>query len=218
MEANFWHEKWESGAIAFHQTQVNPALLTHGPAFFGKEHRVLVPLCGKTADLLWLSERTDRVSGVELSGRAIGDFFAENKLQAEKTSLVNGTRSIAGNIALYEYNFFDFPGEEDGIKYDRVYDRAALVALPEDMRRKYAAALLDLLAPGAAVLLVVLEYDQSEMQGPPFSVSPAHIEELFAARCEIEFLGVEDLKDDKLFSRGITWLKEHAVRLTLRPA
>lgn len=39
-----------------------------------------------------------------------------------------------------------------------MYDRAALVALPEDLRKRYVQHLASLLPAGAAVLLVTMDY------------------------------------------------------------
>jgi len=54
-----------------------------------------------------------------------------------------------------------------------VYDRAALVALPGPQQGRYLAQLCALMPPAFKGLLVTLEYDQSEMQGPPFAAPSA---------------------------------------------
>jgi thiopurine S-methyltransferase len=63
---------------------------------------------------------------------------------------------------------------------DAVYDRAALVALPEDMRKRYAAHLLEITGK-APQLLISYEYDQSLMEGPPFSVSNEEVRRHYAS-------------------------------------
>ena len=57
---------------------------------------------------------------------------------------------------------------------DAIYDRAALVALPEEMRNRYTAHLMEI-TDKAPQLLICYEYDQNLMEGPPFSVSNEEI-------------------------------------------
>ncbi len=87
MEPAFWHKRWADNQIGFHQGQVNSYLQTHWPAL-GLEtgSRVLVPLCGKSLDLVWLAGQGYRVLGVELSRRAVEDFFREHGLEARCSS------------------------------------------------------------------------------------------------------------------------------------
>ncbi|MDP2246790.1 MAG: thiopurine S-methyltransferase, partial [Nitrosomonadales bacterium] len=45
MEANFWHQKWERGEIAFHQHEANPLLVSHIDQLnLEKGKRVFLPL------------------------------------------------------------------------------------------------------------------------------------------------------------------------------
>lgn len=69
-----------------------------------------------------------------------------------------------------------------------VYDRAALIALPPEMRKLYAAKLEELLQPGSRILLITLAYDQQKMKGPPFSVQDEEVESLFSTGFTIEQL------------------------------
>ncbi len=58
---------------------------------------------------------------------------------------------------------------------DALYDRAALVALPADLRPGYVGHTQSLLKTRAMQLLITLEYDQSAANGPPFSVLPDEV-------------------------------------------
>src|SRR5699024_2930193 len=84
MNQDFWLQKWERNEIGFHEAEGN-RLLPRGwpaaevPAGAG----VLVPLCGKSVDMLWLASRGYRVVGVELSEQAVRAFFAEHGLQPQ---------------------------------------------------------------------------------------------------------------------------------------
>ena len=57
---------------------------------------------------------------------------------------------------------------------DAIYDRAALVALPGEMRDRYSAHLIDI-THAAPQLLISYGYDQTAMDGPPFAISPEEV-------------------------------------------
>lgn len=70
---------------------------------------------------------------------------------------------------------------------DAVYDRAALVALPETLRQQYTAHLIQL-THRAPQLLICYEYDQGVMSGPPFSVNDEEVKQHYAAPYHISLL------------------------------
>jgi thiopurine S-methyltransferase len=162
-----WLERWQKGNIGWHELRGNLSLQKHWTAS-GK--RVLVPLCGKTLDLIWLESQGNEVVGVELSEIAIKAFFDENEIEyslieAALTAYVAKEHSIT----IYCGDFFEF---SDG-PFDAYYDRGALIALPAEVRQAYVKHTQTLLDAGAAQLIICLEYDDSIATGPPFSV-PAH--------------------------------------------
>ena len=63
---------------------------------------------------------------------------------------------------------------------DVVWDRASLVALNPHQRGTYADMIERLSAPSAQLLLNVFEYNQDEMDGPPFSVPQKAVEDLYS--------------------------------------
>jgi thiopurine S-methyltransferase len=139
---------------------------------------VLVPLCGKSVDMVWMAGRCGSVTGVETAGEAVEAFFREQKLSPEISKKGRFEIYRAGNIELWKGNFFDFP-ESRAPEYKLIYDKAALVALPQVMRERYAKKLTNLTSGKTRILLHHFIYNQDEMAGPPFSVSPDEIEELF---------------------------------------
>lgn len=159
-----WLERWKVGRTGWHEPGGNRNLQRHWRAS-GK--RVLVPMCGKTPDLLWLEAQGNEVVGVELSEIAAKAFFDENDIGYV---LVNGPlveyRAVDRQIEIYCGDFFEFrqPG------FDAHYDRGALVALPADLRPEYARHTSSLLSEDAAQLVIAVEYDQSVCAGPPFSI------------------------------------------------
>lgn len=159
-----WLQRWEQGNIGFHRRDVQPALLRH---WRPKGGSVLVPLCGKSLDLRWLAERGHTVVGVELAERAIRDFFAEQRLGCDRRDGALPTWTARElPITIHQGDYFAL----GGLHSDALYDRAALVALPPNLRPAYAAHTDRLLRDGAFRLLVTLDYDQSAIAGPPFSV------------------------------------------------
>lgn len=180
MEEQFWHERWQSNATAFHEGRPNELLQRHLPALgLPQGARILVPLCGKSRDLHWLLAQGYRVAGVELSRLAVEQLFAE--LGTTPRIATDGAlaRWEADGLVLHVGNLFALDPAALGT-VDAIYDRAALVALPEPMRRDYAAHLVAL-APGAPQLLISFEYDQALLAGPPFAVTEAEITRLYGA-------------------------------------
>lgn len=169
MDANFWHKKWAKDDIAFHLSEVNPLLIKHFSALsLRKGSRVFVPLCGKTRDISWLLDNGYRVAGAELSKVAIVQLFAELGVTPEISSAGKLERYSATNIDIFVGDIFDLSNDLLG-SVDAIYDRAALVALPLEMRHRYTAHLMQM-TNKAPLLLICLEYAQSLMDGPPFSI------------------------------------------------
>ncbi|MBM7035851.1 thiopurine S-methyltransferase [Vibrio ulleungensis] len=175
---DFWHQKWASNKIGFHQIEVNPHLEKHwfkiAPT---KEQSVLVPLCGKSEDLIWLSRFHNNVIGCELSDIAVKSFFAEH-LYTPTVITLDSSHSLYefDEISIYVGDIFTAPLTP----VDRIYDRAALIALPETLRIDYSKRMDQLLVSGGKMLLITLSYPQHEKQGPPFSVERQEIERLFS--------------------------------------
>ncbi len=177
-DPEFWHSKWASNQIGFHLDDVNPLLIEHWHRTEPKrEDKIFVPLCGKSEDLVWLATKHNQVHGVELSSIAVRSFFAEH-FYTPLVIQLNAHHELYqfDELSIYTGDYFTAPVEA----YDIVYDRAALVALPEEMRKEYVERLKSLLNLGGRILLVTLDYEQHEMAGPPFSVPQEEIEQLFA--------------------------------------
>lgn len=195
MDANFWIQAWSEGRTNFHKEKYNEKLLAHFPRLNPEiGQRVLVPLCGKSKDLLWLSKQGLKVHGIELHEQAVKDFFTENNLPVPSRSQdENYINYSEENIRLSCGDFFKLPQSE---VYDFVYDRASLVALPAPMRKDYSQVIKRSLRSGGKYLLVVFEYNQAELDGPPFSVSEKEIHELYDDSFKITHLESETLQNE----------------------
>lgn len=166
-----WLDRWANGRTGWHEEDGNAGLKAHWPSIqppANRRSRVLVPLCGKTPDLLWLTEQGHEVVGVELSGIAIRQLFAEHDLNYRVEEGQHLDRYIADEIPLTLYcgDYFRFEDEP----FDALFDRGSMVALPDAMRLTYIEHTKQLLIPGATKMIITLEYDQSVTPGPPFSV------------------------------------------------
>ena len=188
MKAEFWHDRWKSNQIGFHNDAVNARLEEHWPGL-GIESgaAVFVPLCGKSLDMHWLQERGHPIVGVELSSIAIHDFFDEAGISPSQEQVGSLMRSSAKGFDLYCGDLFDLEAAQ--VSMTRAcYDRGSLIALPPDLRARYAEHLTRILPAPMTILMIILEYDQSKMNGPPHSVSREEVEKLFGGEFESQEL------------------------------
>jgi len=180
MEPQFWHEKWEKNQTGFHLSEVNPLLSAYYEALGLKsEQTVFLPLCGKTLDIVWLREQGLKVIGVELHEPAVKALFDGMASPYSVTDDGPFLRYSAEGVTVFVGDFFALTPERIGY-IDALYDRASIVALPQEMRVDYVSH-LKALAGQAKQLLINYEYDQSVMSGPPFSVSNIEITDYYKA-------------------------------------
>jgi thiopurine S-methyltransferase len=218
MHAEFWHRRWERSEIGFHEGEVNAYLQQHWQALSLPEGaQVLVPLCGKSLDLAWLAGQGYQVLGVELSRKAVEDFFSENQLTPHVSQSGEFTCYQAGNLQIYCGDFFALSSEQVA-QCQGLYDRAALIALPAPMRERYVAHLSQIVPNGCQALLVSLDYDQEQMSGPPFAVADAEVEQLYGTGWQLERLQQLDVLGGnwRFLQRGLTRLEESVYRLRKR--
>ncbi|MBD9461614.1 thiopurine S-methyltransferase [Pseudomonas sp. Pdm06] len=217
MEPEFWHKRWSSNQIGFHLPEVNPYLQHFWPQLgLERGSRVLVPLCGKSLDLLWLAHQGYSVLGVELSEKAATDFFLEHQLEPSVSE--EGVFKVfrAADIEIRCGDFFALD-REDVADCTALYDRAALIALPAPMREQYAAHLQRIL-PNGVGLLITLDYHQDEMPGPPFSVGNDEVQRLLGDAWRLEILQEHDVLGEswKFLQAGVTRLDERVYRISSR--
>jgi len=219
MEHDFWQQRWREGRIAFHQDDVTPLLRQYWSTLeLPVGSCVFVPLAGKTHDMAWLAAQGHRVLGVELSSIAIEAFFAEHGLVPERRESRYGLHHAAGNIELICGDAFALDAE---LLADccGVFDRAAVIALPPDMRQRYAAELYSRLPAGCRGLMITLEYPQPEKSGPPFSVDEDEVRALYGHDWRIELLERRDILSEQpaFVAEGVTRLTTSAYRIQRNP-
>jgi len=188
MQPDFWHQRWADNQIGFHQSAPTPLLLKHWPALgITPGAQVFVPLAGKSLDMAWLASQGHRVLGVELSQLAVEQFFAEHDLQPGIHETKYGRHYVANGIELICGDAFAL--DADALRdCAAVFDRAALIALPPELRERYASELYASLPTGSRGLLVTLEYPQEERPGPPFSVTEDEVRAVYSRDWQVDLL------------------------------
>ena len=213
MDASFWHQRWERGEIAFHEGQPNSLLVAYfNRLSLAEGARVFLPLCGKTRDIAWLLGHNYRVAGVELSALAIDELFRDLALDPDISAIDQLTHYRAKDIDIFVGDIFALSADRLG-PVNAVYDRAALVALPDGTRREYAAHMSNLTC-AAPQLVISFDYDQSLMEGSPFSVTEEEITQLYGSNYKltpIEHKNVAGGLKGKVAAKETAWLLQKAI-------
>jgi thiopurine S-methyltransferase len=193
---DFWRARWKEKRIGFHQAHPS-LLLTELYALFKPEpkSRVLVPLCGKSLDLVWLADQGHEVVGVEAVEQAVEEFRAENPGRED--------------IELLAEDFFQLRAKKLG-RFRWIFDRGALVAMDYGQQEKYAQHEASFLEPEGRIFLLTVEYDDTVMSGPPFSVPDSKVRELYAGARLIERLAERDCLEQRFIERGLKVMTEAA--------
>lgn len=187
METSFWHQKWETADIGFHKSEANPLLVQHFERLnVAKGSRVFLPLCGKTRDIAWLLVNGYQVAGAELSKIAVNQLFKELGVEPEISTIGELECYQSKNIDIFVGNVFDVSKDVLGA-VDAIYDRAALVALPFEMRCRYSAHLTQV-SDAAPQLLICYQYNQNLMDGPPFSITEEEVKQHYAAMYDLRLV------------------------------
>ncbi|MFG1264932.1 thiopurine S-methyltransferase [Xanthobacter aminoxidans] len=187
MEPGFWQARWETKQIGFHEGKPNAYLVKHLDRLgLAPGARIFLPLCGKTRDIAYLLGQGFAVAGAELSRIAVEELFAELEVVPEITAAGDLLRFSAPGLDIFQGDIFALTAETLG-PVDAVYDRAALIALPPDMRPRYAAH-VTAITGAVPQLVVTIVYDQSLVGGPPFSVPSVEVHALHDAGYRVTHL------------------------------
>ena len=195
MNPEFWHKRWQEKRIGFNQSDVNPLLVNYFDQLdLSTGSRIFVPLCGKSIDMVWLAAQGYDVVGVELVETAVQAFFAEQNIQpivsqhvenpdikCYQGQLVDGDEQRT--ITLWAADIFALTSTDLGT-IDAIYDKAALIALPADMRPDYSEQIRKV-SDNAPQLLITLNYDQSKKDGPPFSINHEKVQQYYGSHYQI---------------------------------
>lgn len=210
MDKDYWLDRWKQMEIGFHQNETNPYLQEYWKKLaLMPDSEVLIPLCGKSCDMLWLRAQGYQILGVELSNLAARSFFEENSLSLQCTERDSFIQLEHDHLQILCGDFFDLK-KEHVTHVEAIYDRAALIALPTHMRKQYVDHLLNILPKKVPILLIALDYPESEMSGPPFSVSMEEIKSLYHSYTHIVRLVHHDVleQNPRFQEKGLSRLHE----------
>lgn len=202
MEISYWQSRWAKDKTGWHMNTVYPVLPKVWPNITIKENGcVLVPLCGKSLDLQWFIRQGYHVVGVDASSKAhyrVMDRMDEPFTEDDS----HGFHIYRSNsIELWEGDFFKVPVKEFPTP-DLIYDKASIIALSAKKRSRYAQKIIDLSGPSTHILMQTFEYDQKEMNGPPFSVDEETVRRMFGTRFSLHVLHEQSkLKELNRFQR-----------------
>lgn len=183
----FWEQAWKEGRTGFDRPEPHPFLVEHfGSVADGSGNRVLVPLCGATVDMIELADRGYLPIGVEVSRAAVELFFERCGLGPSEESIDGGILFAAGPYRILLADFFRITPDEIG-PIDLLYDRAALIAMPEQTRGRYIEQTLRLCGGAVPGLLICIERESES--GPPFSVARDEVDRLCDRSWHISELG-----------------------------
>jgi thiopurine S-methyltransferase len=218
MQPEFWHQRWALDQIGFNQPHVNPYLQRFWSELgVKKRERVFVPLCGKSVDMTWLVQQGVSVVGVELSEKAVEDYFSACNVQPMTEQ--RGTFKVysQGGCEIWCGDFFKLTAKDIG-NCSVLYDRAALIALPPEMRWRYVQHLNKILPADCRGLLITLDYEQSEVAGPPFSVAEDEVVQLLSLEWRLKVIAEENVLEQsrKFADAGATRLSEQVYSLFRR--
>ncbi|XP_059174982.1 probable thiopurine S-methyltransferase [Physella acuta] len=203
----FWKDRWDDRHIGFHQADVHKMLSKHFTKLIpdGKANKVFFPLCGKAVDMSWLASQGYNIVGVDGVKKALEEFFTDQGIEYSVEDVNhNGHnfklfKSKDGKIRLYCTDIFNFTPDIEGT-FDAVWDRGALVALNREDVSGYVKNMKKLLSPNGRILMEVMEYDVSIMDGlegpskppPPHPMYEDQIKALYEPECEVHFIERDD--------------------------
>ncbi|MDO8990521.1 MAG: thiopurine S-methyltransferase [Sideroxyarcus sp.] len=190
---HLWLKFWRDERTDFHQSAVNPLLSKFWSSLeLVPASRVFVPLCGKSLDMIWLAQQGHEVIGVELSPVAVADFFRENGLHPVLRQMGAFTLWSDGGLSILCGDYFALTKADLG-QFDTVYDRAALTALPENIRAQYVAQLRRLVPETARVFLLTVEDAAEHATMQQANGVDEEIKGLYSAGFEIDLAYVESV-------------------------
>ncbi|XP_008297401.1 probable thiopurine S-methyltransferase [Stegastes partitus] len=215
-----WEERWHQDRTTFHQPHVHNLLENNiDKVLAGRSGvRFFFPLCGKAVDMKWLADRGHPVVGVEISEKAVRQFFEENNMTytEEPVAAIPGAKVFKNsekNISLYQCDLYNFSRSVEG-EFGAIWDRGSLVAINPRDREKYAALMMSLMATDCRYLLDTLLYNPTLYKGPPFFVPDEQVHDLFGSSCDVELLQSVDALTDRHRNWGLDFLTEKVHLIT----
>jgi thiopurine S-methyltransferase len=174
---DFWDHRFRSGVTPWEAGQAPQALREFSAGYKPATEaapRVLIPGCGSAWDAAFLDRQGWDVTALDFSAAAV---------DAARVTLGDSWRGV-----LLQADFFAFsPGQ----RFDVIYERAFLCALPRSLWPAYAPRMAEILRPGG--VLAGSFFVTDEPKGPPFGILPQQLDDLLAPHfTRLEDRPVED--------------------------
>lgn len=209
-----WDDRWKTGRIAFHKTDVHASLRKYCDDYIlesiiGGGAKILVPLCGKTVDMVYLSQKrpVGEVIGIDGIPKSIKEFITENpELNIIEQPLPPSTTTATttnvettvvqkyqgDKISLYVNDFFNVTLQDIGnVPVDGIWDRGSLVAIEPSLREQYVQQISQFIKkPNGKYLLVAVV--RSTTAGPPYSIDQAEVQRLFGKQDWVDSIQLLD--------------------------
>lgn len=216
-----WEAEWKKGNTSFHLPEVNSKLLNNLDILLGSgdpvsesqpQKTVLLPLCGKTKDIVHLHSLGHNVIGCEWIEQACLEFFSENNIEFTKSPLEGADGSLYtssdGRIRLFQCDFLHLTEQMVGCQVDAVWDTQSLVSINPRDRKQYVRTVKSLLADHFQYLLVTIEYEPFAHLGRPHSISYNAVKELYGSFSNVKFVAqvpaAAPLKSD--WKENVFWM------------
>tara|TARA_B100000989_G_scaffold298534_1_gene288314 strand:+ start:1408 stop:2049 length:642 start_codon:yes stop_codon:yes gene_type:complete len=207
----YWENRWVTNQTGWHRSVYNDLMVKYWPKLgIPTDSKVLVPLCGKSLDMLWLAEKGHAIVGIEFTRVAVERFFSENKLEHTIVKHPSYIEFSSDRFTIFNGNILVIPS--DLIQAEAWYDRAAMIAINPDLREDYVSQIRQQTKVGAVGLLITYSYPQEEMEGPPFSLNYDDVFQLFQDGFRVECLETIELEDEK--ERGLSRINSSVFALT----
>lgn len=220
MQLDFWKEVWKEQRLGFDQVEVNYYLKKALPSWLSESYEtIFVPLCGRSIDMWEIHRSGHHVTGVECFEGALQDFDKKYALNLEKVSVRDSVDCLKNlDFKLYCADFFELTSADIQKRKGplKIWDRAALVALPPEMRLAYYDQIEKLCIDRLDWLCLLFSFDADTNFGPPFSVNYEEVEEKMLSKgYSVEVLEERILKpqNPKFVEAGIGAFKETLIRV-----
>jgi thiopurine S-methyltransferase len=196
-----WETQYStSGDKDWFRDAVNEKLLGHMEELVGPAARngqvesraILVPLCGRTKDMIYLYNQGHTVVGCEWVDSVCVQFFSENNIPFTKSPIesLGGSlyQSEDGRLRVYQCDFLLLTPELLNLKFDSVLDIQSLNHINPRDRKQYVRVVRSLVKDEFRYLLVTIEYEPFAHRGRPHSISYNAVKELFGSFSNIKFV------------------------------
>lgn len=194
-----------------HRKAIHPYIETDELGYLMGSQRVLITFCGRDNMVMWYRSLAAHVICIDPSAEAIEQFLKDNHLAYDHTA---EGRYEAEGITFFNSSIFEIEPADIG-RIDCVYDRAALVTLPETQRQQYLDKMDALMHPGSTYVLFTLEFQPCVGDTSPFSITPEDVYRYYGDRYIIDHVKNVALPNHPMVEQlNLDFLKKHDFILT----